>query len=191
MSERARRAYGVRLATLVAFSLFVCTGLNAAESVRYDIGRSPNPDFVKAWDIAIGPEGEELPPGQGSVSEGATLYAERCAACHGASGHEGPDPILVGGQGSLDSESPLLTIGSYWAYATTLYDYIYRAMPFVAPGSLKPNEVYALCAYLLHANGIIGEDSILDARRLSAIRMPNHGRFIADPRPDIRPKNQL
>lgn len=160
------------------------TAVDAAPAVHYGFGRTPAAATIKALDIAIGPRGEELPSGRGTVADGATLYAERCAMCHGASGREGPDPILVGGHGTLTSAEPLLTIGSYWAYATTLYDYISRAMPFFAPGSLAPNEIYALCAYLLNANGIIADDAVMDRETLPAVEMPNRNGFIPDPRPD-------
>lgn len=152
---------------------------------RYGFGETPTAATIAALDIAIGPRGEELPPGTGSVAEGAKLYAERCAMCHGASGREGPDPVLVGGRGTLSDPQPLLTIGSYWAYATTLYDYIARAMPFFAPGSLAPNEIYALCAYLLNANGIIADDAVMDRVSLPAVQMPNRNGFVPDPRPDV------
>lgn len=154
-------------------------------ATRYGFGQPPTPASIKALDIAIGPDGEELPAGSGSVADGANLYTERCAMCHGPSGREGPDPVLVGGHGTLTGTEPLLTIGSYWAYATTLYDYISRAMPFFAPGSLAPNEIYALCAYLLNANGIIADDAVMDRVSLPAVQMPNRNGFIPDPRPDV------
>ena len=156
-------------------------------TVRYGFGQNPPPAAIHALDVAIGPHGDELPPGHGSVAEGAALYASRCAMCHGASGREGPDPVLVGGQGSLTGDQPLLTIGSYWPYATTLYDYIARAMPFLAPGSLAPDEIYALCAFLLNANGIIADDAVLDRASLPAVQMPNRNGFMPDPRPDVEP----
>jgi S-disulfanyl-L-cysteine oxidoreductase SoxD len=174
-------------AVMVLFMLF--SGFAAAgdsEPARpYGFGKTPGAASVAALDIAIGPRGEELPAGSGSVAAGAKIYAERCAMCHGASGREGPDPVLVGGHGTLSDPQPLLTIGSYWAYATTLYDYIGRAMPFFAPGSLAPNEIYALCAYLLNANGIIADDAVMDRVSLPAVQMPNRNGFIPDPRPDV------
>ncbi len=154
-------------------------------AARYGFGETPAAATIEALDIAIGPDGEELPAGSGSVAAGAKLYAERCAMCHGASAREGPDPVLVGGQGTLAGPEPLLTIGSYWAYPTTVYDYIARAMPFFAPGSLTPDEVYALCAYLLNANGIIADDAVMDRVSLPAVQMPNRNGFIPDPRPDV------
>lgn len=119
------------------------------------------------------------------MKQGAQLYATKCAACHGATGKEGPNDVLVGGQGSLQTAKPLKTIGSYWPYATTLYDYLRCAMPFTSPQSLKPDEIYALVGWLLNQNHIIGENAILDAHSLPRIEMPNRNGFITDPRPDV------
>jgi S-disulfanyl-L-cysteine oxidoreductase SoxD len=152
---------------------------------RYGIGHLASPDLISKLDIAIGPLGDELPIGRGTVQQGRELYRERCAICHGDNGTDGPDPVLVGGHGSLASAKPIQTIGSYWPYATTLYDYIYRAMPFVTLGSLEPDQVYSLCAYLLNANGIIADDAVIYRTTLPAIRMPNRDGFIPDPRPDL------
>lgn len=173
---------------VIVVALFVSAGAPAEQEPdrNYGIGTTPSRSFISIWDIAIGPQGDELPPGQGSVAEGQEVYANRCAVCHGATGMEGPDPVLVGGRGTLTSNQPVLTIGSYWAYATTLFDYIYRAMPFVAPGSLSANEVYALCAYLLHANEIVDKDVVLDKESLPAVQMPNRNGFVPDPRPEFR-----
>ena len=104
--------------------------------------------------------------------------------CHGATGSEGPDPALVGGQGTLTSDTPLLTIGSYWSHATTLFDYIRRAMPFTAPGSLGADEIYALTAFLLAANGIIDAGQRIDREVLPMVAMPNRDAFTPDPRPE-------
>ena len=120
------------------------------------------------------------------MAEGAQLYAQQCAACHGATGREGPDPVLVGGQGSLASDKPVQTIGSFWPYATTVFDYIRRAMPFTAPGSLADEQVYAITAFLLAANGVVPQDTVLDRERLVAVRMPNRDGFTPDPRPRAR-----
>lgn len=148
------------------------------------LGRTPTAAEIQAWDVAVGPDGKELPPGQGTAQEGANLYLEKCAACHGETGTEGPQDILSGGQGSLATGKPLRTIGSYWPHVTTIYDYVYRAMPFYEPGSLRPNEVYALTAYLLYVNGIIGEHDVINAQTLPHIKMPNHDGFRPDPRPE-------
>lgn len=158
---------------------------DAAGLGPYELGHAASPARIAAQDIAIAPDGAELPPGRGDARTGAAIYAARCAACHGPSGREGPDPVLVGGQGSLASATPLQTIGSYWPYATTVYDYIHRAMPFTAPGSLSADEVYAVTAFLLHANGIIDADAVLDSDTLPAVVMPNRDGFVPDPRPDL------
>jgi len=155
--------------------------------VRYGIGKAPSPAQVNAWNIDIQPDGRNLPPGSGSVAQGRTLYAQACASCHGQQGEGKPMDRLVGGKGTLGSASPVKTVGSYWPYATSVYDYIHRAMPFNAPGTLRPDEVYAATAYLLYLNGIVPENAVMDARTLPNVRMPNRDGFLApDPRPDVR-----
>jgi cytochrome c len=151
----------------------------------WDLGRPATAEEIRLWNIDVGPDGAGLPPGQGTVGRGAELYSAKCAKCHGATGTEGPADRLVGGQGSLSSKDPIKTVGSYWPYATTLYDYIHRAMPYDAPQSLTPDEVYAVIAWLLHENGIVRDDAVIDAETLPAIRMPNRHGFIPDPRPDV------
>ncbi|MEX2177474.1 MAG: cytochrome c [Gemmatimonadaceae bacterium] len=151
------------------------------------IGRVARTEEVRAWDIDVNPAGVGLPPGRGTHAQGARVYAQHCAVCHGAAG-EGvaPNPPLVGaGSGDFAfANDPKLTktLGNYWPYATTLYDYVNRAMPFVAPGSLTAAEVYAVVAYLLAENGVIGKETVLDARSLAAVRMPARGRFVHDDR---------
>jgi len=175
-----------------ALSLVLCVCAHAAE--RYGIGRVISPEDLKAWDIDINGDGTGLPPGSGSVAEGERIYAEKCAGCHGDKGEGKAVPgavggfdRLVGGYGTLDKASPVATVGSYWPYATTLFDYVRRAMPFNAPQSLTDDEVYAVCAYVLHMNGIIPADAVLDAKALPQIAMPNrHGFVTEDPRPDVR-----
>jgi len=157
--------------------------VNAAHAEGFGLGHAPDAETLRTADSAIGPRGVELPPGRGSVAEGAQLYAQQCAACHGATGREGPDPVLVGGQGSLASDEPVQTIGSFWPYATTVFDYIRRAMPFTAPGSLRDEQVYALTAFLLAVNGVVPQDTVLDRSSLAAVRMPNRDAFTSDPRP--------
>jgi cytochrome c len=129
-----------------------------------------------------------LPDGSGTAVAGAPLYTSRCAPCHGARG-EAPDedyPKLAGGFGTLTSKAPVLTVGSYWPYATTVWDYIHRSMPYDAPGSFSADEVYAVTAYVLHLNDIVREKDVLDRATLPQIRMPNRDGFIpTDPRPDV------
>ncbi len=151
----------------------------------YGIGRPATATDIRPWDIDVSPNGQGLPSGSGTVQMGRQLYLERCASCHGKNGREGPMNKLVGGQGTLNSPNPVKTIGSYWPYATTLYDYVYRAMPFGAPQSLKPNEVYSIVAWILYQNGIIREDDVMNGDTLAAVKMPNRNGFVPDPRPDI------
>ena len=134
---------------------------------------------LAAWDISIPPNGTGLPGGRGTVAEGASLYAAQCAVCHGDTGIEGPADRLVGGIGSLATEAPIKTVGSFWPYATTTFDYIRRAMPYFAPGSLSDDESYAITAYVLHLNGILAADASLNAASLRAVTMPNADGFIA------------
>jgi S-disulfanyl-L-cysteine oxidoreductase SoxD len=157
----------------------------ADEPTRYGLGTLATDAEIKAWNIDIAPDGAGLPPGQGTVQQGAALYAAKCAACHGPTGTEGPNDRLIGGQGSLATGHPIKTIGSFWPYATTLYDYIHRAMPLNAPRSLTPEEVYSVVAWLLHQNGILPADMIIDAQTLPGVKMPNRGGFVSDPRPDV------
>ena len=151
------------------------------------IGRPATAAEIAAWDIDIGPDGVGLPPGRGTAAAGAPVYAARCAGCHGKSGKEGPNDVLVGRdprQGfpfSIDARIPK-TIGNYWPYATTLFDYIRRAMPPEAPGSLRDDEVYALVGLLLSWNEIVPADAVMDAATLPKVQMPARDRFVADPR---------
>lgn len=132
---------------------------------------------IAGWDVGIAPDGSGLPPGSGTPAQGAAIYAVKCIACHGAEGAGKPNDQLVGGQGTLASGSPVRTIGSYWPYATTLFDYIRRAMPYPMPHSLTDDETYALTAYLLRLNGIVGDDAVIDAQSLPRVRMPNRDNF--------------
>lgn len=152
-----------------------------------NVGRAPTSEEVRAWNIAIGPEGKELPPGSGTAKDGAKIFAAKCAVCHGPTA-EGTQqaPRLVGGQGSLSTSQPVRTIGSYWPFATTVWDYINRAMPRNHEGSLHPEEVYALTAFILFRNGIIQETEVMDAKSLPKVRMPNRDGFIPPRIADIR-----
>jgi mono/diheme cytochrome c family protein len=179
VTTRSRVALGViMLAMIVAATA-------TSEEKRYGIGRPATESEMRAWNIDIAPSGEGLPAGRGTVPRGAAIYAQKCASCHGPTGIEGPRDRLVGGQGTLKSSEPIKTVGSYWPYATTLYDYIYRTMPFTAPQSLTADEVYSLVAWILARNGILPDDAVIDAKTLPAIRMPNRNGFVPDPRPDI------
>jgi len=149
------------------------------------LGRMATHEEIEKWDSDISPDGERLPPGQGTVSEGAQVYARTCAYCHGPTGVEGPQNRLVGGQGSLGTNHPVKTVGSYWPFATTLFDYIRRAMPLTAPQSLSSNEVYALVAWILYRNHIVEETAVMGPQTLPAVTMPNRNGFHPDPRPDV------
>jgi len=151
-----------------------------------NVGRAPTADEIRAWDTAVGPAGKELPPGNGTAKEGAAIFAEKCVVCHGPAG-EGSQmaPRLVGGKGTLTTPQPVLTVGSYWAFATTIFDFIYKAMPRGQEGSLKPDQAYALTAFLLYKNDIIKETDTIDAKTLPAIKMPNRDGFIPPQLEDI------
>jgi len=141
------------------------------------LGRHATPAELAALDIDVAPDGAGLPVGSGTPTEGAAVFSGRCAHCHGAAGEGGPADRLVGGVGSLTTDAPTLTTGSFWPYATTLFDYLRRAMPYDSPGSLSANEVYALTAFLLERNGVIEASARLDAASLPAVRMPNRDGF--------------
>ena len=166
--------------------VIVATALSSdAQLPTYGLGRTPTAEQIKAWDVTIPWDGAGLPPGSGTAALGKSIYTERCASCHGPSGADGKYDRLVGGRGTLTTDKPVLTIGSFWAHAPTLWSYINRAQPIDEPGSLTLEQVYAVTAYLLHLNGIIGEDEVMDARTLPQVRMPNREGFVLDPRPDV------
>jgi S-disulfanyl-L-cysteine oxidoreductase SoxD len=144
----------------------------------FGFGSVPSEAEIKAKDIAVGPDGEGLPPGRGTVAAGEQVYKAKCVACHGPTGTEGPMDKLVG------EKLPVKTIGSFWPYATTVFDYIRRAQPYDKPGSLTDEEVYALTAWLLFRNNIIPVDQVIDADTLPKVKMPNRDGFVPDPRPD-------
>jgi S-disulfanyl-L-cysteine oxidoreductase SoxD len=157
-----------------------------AQSPTYGVGRPPTPDELKAIDIEVTPDGKGLRHGSGTAAAGKDVYTRRCETCHGPTGKEGPQDVLAGGQGSLATSRPQKTVGSYWPYATTLWDYINRAMPFDHPSTLTADEVYAATAYVLFLNGIVGEHDVLNETTLPQIKMPNRNGFVEDPRPDVR-----
>jgi S-disulfanyl-L-cysteine oxidoreductase SoxD len=161
--------------------------VTAAQTTRYGVGRPATVADFAMHNYLVGPEGTGLPKGRGTAAQGHAIYLQSCAACHGLRG-EGTNqyPALVGGQGSLKTDKPLPTVGSYWPYATTVWDYVNRAMPYQNPGTLKPDEVYALTAYLLAMNGIMSPDFELNERTLPAVKMPNRDGFVPDPRPDVK-----
>jgi len=163
-----------------------------AQSPTFGVGRTPSAEELKTIDIEVLPDGRGLPPGKSSAAAGKEVYANRCVTCHGPTGVEGPQDVLVGGRGSLNSQGhdarPLKTVGSYWPYATSLWDYVRRAMPFDHAGTLTVDEVYGATAYMLFLNGIVGEQDILDQTTLPQVKMPNRDGFVVDPRPDVPKK---
>lgn len=160
--------------------------MHAQAQSHYGIGRTATDAEIAGWNIDVGRNGGNLPPGSGSVAHGREVFEQQCAACHGAKGEGGVGDRLVGGQGTLATSKPVRTVGSYWPYATTLFDYIRRAMPQSAPESLGNDDVYAVSAYILYLNGLIPADTTLDAKALRAIKMPNRNMFVGDPRPDVK-----
>ena len=151
----------------------------------YGVGRAPTPEEVTAWDLTIPPDGEGLPAGSGTAVLGKAIYTERCASCHGDDGKDQKYYVLVGGRGTLATAKPVLTVGSFWQYATTLWSYMRRSKPIDEPGSFNADQVYAVTAYLLFLNDIIGEYDVLDATTLVQISMPNRDGYVLDPRPDV------
>lgn len=155
----------------------------AVGPARFGFGAPADPARVAAWDIDVRHDGVGLPAGRGTVAAGERVYATRCLACHGPTGTEGPYDALAGGEPWGPGDAPRRrTIGNYWPYATTLFDYVRRAMPQNAPGSLSADETYAVVAWLLERNGIVGEDAVMDARTLPAVVMPARDRFVPDDR---------
>lgn len=194
---------GLSLAALMLLGLSACdTGSQQTEQsdvdpsvvakvedlpkIQYDFGRKVSDAEVAGWDIDIRPDGQGLPPGEGSVEDGEELYEEKCASCHGLFGEgEGRWPKLAGGMDTLTHERPEKTVGSYWPYASTLWDYIRRAMPFTAPQSLSDDETYAITAYVLNLNDLVDEDFVLTRDNFTSIEMPNRDGFFIDNRPDV------
>ena len=172
------------------FAIVALTSLGLQASVQaqtpYGIGRAATPAEIAGWNIDIARDGSGLPPGSGTVSHGREVYEQQCLACHGDKGQGDVGDRLVGGQGTLATAKPVRTVGSYWPYAPTLFDYIRRAMPQNAPQSLSNEDVYAVSAYILNLNGLLPSDASLDAKTLAAIKMPNRDHFVGDPRPDVK-----
>jgi S-disulfanyl-L-cysteine oxidoreductase SoxD len=155
----------------------------AALAQTPQLGQPISPADLAPWDISIGPDGAGLPPGSGTAAQGEAIYVAKCQACHGEKGAGKPNDALVGGMGTLAPDKvPMKTVGSFWPYATTLFDYVRRAMPFQESQSLTGDELYAVSAYILHLNGIIGANDALDAQSLPRIRMPNRDGFVPFPR---------
>jgi mono/diheme cytochrome c family protein len=173
-----------------SFVVFALMASSASAQVptqgHYGIGRPATAAEIAGWNIDIGRDGSNLPTGSGSVDHGREIFDQQCSACHGSKGEGGVGDRLVGGQGTIATPKPIKTVGSFWPYAPTLFDYIRRAMPLNAPQSLSNDEVYAVSAYILNMNGLLAGDAMLDAKTLSAIKMPNRSMFVGDPRPDVK-----
>ena len=181
------RKHDVRfaMASVFAAATLLCATVGHAQN-RYGIGRAATAAEIAGWNIDVDRDGHNLPLGSGTASHGREVYEQQCAACHGSNGEGGLGDRLVGGQGTIATLKPVRTVGSFWPYAPTLFDYIRRAMPQNAPQSLSDEDVYAVSAYVLHLNGLFPADGTLDAKALAAIRMPNRDSFTADTRPDVK-----
>jgi S-disulfanyl-L-cysteine oxidoreductase SoxD len=194
MRKRSARKHSTRKHSAALLSILLLALPLGAVAVFAQTPSAPAPKLgkpiteadIKAWDIAVLPDGTNLPPGSGTPAQGARIYAEKCVACHAEGGKGGGSPgagPLVGGEPLTTGIDVAKTIGNYYAYATTVFDYIRRAMPYYAPRSLKDDEVYALTAYILSLNKLIGEDDTMDAKTLPQVNMPNRDNFIL-PYPD-------
>src|SRR5665647_456120 len=178
-----------KLSLLLGVGMIAAGGAfaSAAEPGRFGYGKTATPEQIAGWDIdARGDDGGGLPPGKGTVERGTEVFADQCAACHGTFGEgEGRFPKLAGGAGTLKNDRPELTVGSYWPFAPTLFDYITRAMPMPAPHTLSADDVYALTAYILNLNDLVPNEFVADRDSLPKVKMPNRDNFIwTDPRPD-------
>src|SRR5215467_9921264 len=198
-TRRSDRTCAVLLAArLVALGLAALAVPDLARAQGYpgafDFGATATAQEIAAVAIAVAPDGKGLPAGKGTYAQGKTVYEQACAACHGAdlkgvaglpNMPAGPALRLSGGRGTLNTPNPVMTVESYWPHATTLFDYVRRAMPFQAPGSLAADEIYAVVAYVLGEGNIIDKSIVLDAQTLPQVRMPNRDGFIPDPRPEF------
>ena len=174
-------------AWLLLLLLMLTRTAGASPEPKFGLGTKASDAEIAAWDIDVRPDGHGLPAGKGSVDEGRTVYQQQCLVCHGENGQGGPNDKLVGRLEHdhfpfAEKGAPKKTIGNYWPWTTTLFDYIRRTMPYTSPGSLSDDEVYAVTAYLLYANGIIPEKTTLDAGALLNIKMPAQDRFVPDNR---------
>jgi cytochrome c len=175
----------MRDGAIAAAVLLLAGAVPLAQSPKYGVGRALTEADTRGLGIIVAPDGTGLPAGSGTAVEGKAVFAGKCAPCHGNLGEGGDGPALVGGQGTLATPRPKKTVGSYWPYSTTVWDFVNRAMPFNKPGTLSHDDVYAVTAYLLFLNDIVNEKQVIDARSLPLIRMPNRDGFVSDPRPDI------
>src|ERR1700730_15142688 len=171
-----------RSAVLATFGLAVALAVSSSGAWTAEtatLGRAATPEKIAAWDISIAPDGAGLPPGSGTPGQGEAVYAAKCLACHGEKGAGKPNDQLAGRQGTLAGEKPAVkTVGSFWPYTTTVFDYVRRAMPHNESKSLSNDEVYAVVAYILNLNGVIAETATMNAETLPQVRMPNRDGFL-------------
>jgi S-disulfanyl-L-cysteine oxidoreductase SoxD len=172
-----------RLAAIAGMTVTLLAASPAIAAEGPGLGQAIAPADLAPWDISVGPDGVGLPPGRGTAAQGEAVYAAKCQACHGEKGAGKPNDALVGGAGTIASDRPAVkTVGSYWPYATTLLDYVRRAMPWNETKSLSNDELYAVSAYILHLNGVIAATDVIDAQSLPKVQMPNRDGFIPFPR---------
>lgn len=165
------------------------TTVAVGQNEQYKIGRPATAEEIQKLDISVAPDGSGLPKGAGTVNEGRRVYESLCASCHGDRGQGVSQyPALAGGQGTLKSDTPVRTVGSYWPYATTVWDFIHRTMPYGQAGTLDANQTYAVTAFVLYLNGILDKNAVLDEKTLPRVKMPNRNGFVRDPRPDVTKK---
>ena len=169
MSFNSTLAFGIA-------ALLCCSGSATAA----EFGRPATAEEIKAWNIDVAPDGTGLPDGHGDVARGRQVFEDNCSACHGAKGEGGIADRLTGGRGSLATDHPIKTVGSFWPYATTLFDYVRRAMPYPAPQTLSDDDTYAVVAYILNLNDIVPPDAVLDRNSLPRVKMPNRDGFVPD-----------
>jgi S-disulfanyl-L-cysteine oxidoreductase SoxD len=177
-------------ALCVGFALITADVFGQVQQTSYGFGSAATPQELAAF-FTIAPDGAGLPPGSGDATRGKTVYAEKCAACHGAQLEGNPakgigGDKLVGGRGTLASKTPVKTVESYWPYATTLFDYVKRTMPFNTPGTMSNDDVYSVVAYILSEAKIIKPADKIDATTLPKVVMPNRDGFEPDPRPEVQ-----
>jgi S-disulfanyl-L-cysteine oxidoreductase SoxD len=161
---------------LVALAASTAGAALAQDAPR--LGRPATPAEIESWDITVAPDGEGLPHGSGTARQGEAVYVAKCQGCHGEKGSGGPNLALAGGKGTIGSDKQIKSIGSFWPYATTIFDYVFTSMPYQETKSLTHDETYAVTAYLLYINDIVGENEVIDAQTLPKVRMPYRDKFI-------------
>lgn len=177
---------GLKGGSLLIGLLCACALTHASAQSQYGLGTNATEAQIASWNIDVAPDGKALPPGRATVADGEKVYMNSCVSCHGVKLEGGIGPALAGGEGTLTTDKPLKTVGSYWPYATTLFDYIRRAMPFQAPQSLSNEQVYAVTGYILHMNKLLDANTTVDASTLTDVKMPNRDGFYTDDRPDSK-----